>query len=187
MILNNTEKLILEEFSKNRSKRIYGREIADKFHMNQKTISNVLNNMERENILKFKTEGKNKYYFLNENNPHIREVIKIVELFKKISFLEKNRKLEKLFQKIEDKTKGIAIIFGSYAKGTQTPKSDMDLFILGNIGETRELEDSFGIEINVIKGQKDKFDMKEPFIREVMENHVILKGVEDFVNLTWSQ
>ena len=32
---------------------------------------------EKENILKYSLEGKNKYYYLNEFNPHIKEIIKL--------------------------------------------------------------------------------------------------------------
>jgi len=65
MILNINKIKILKEFSSGYHKRIYGRDIAKKLKMNQKTVSNVLNRLEKEHILEYKKEGKNKYYYLN--------------------------------------------------------------------------------------------------------------------------
>jgi len=185
MLLNKTEQIILEEFTKSKGSRIYGRAIANKFNLNQKTVSNILNKLEKEDILKFKEEGKNKYYFLNKNKLEIKEIIKLIEINKKINFMGKNPKLRKLIDEIEKISKGILIIFGSYAKNTQKKDSDLDLVIIGNIGDLKEFEDSFGIEINVIKIGKNKFDQNEVFIKELMENHIILKGTGEFVDLIW--
>lgn len=187
MLLNNTERIILEEFLKDYSNEIYGRAIAKKFKLNQKTVSNALNDLEKQNILKFRTEGKNKYYFINKSNPVIKEIIQLAELSRKLHFLNKHKQLKNLFDKIEGKTDGILVIFGSYAKGEENKDSDLDLLVIGQIQSIKNLEDSFNIDINVVKSRKDKFNIYEPFIKEVMENHIILKGVEDFVNLAWSQ
>ena len=83
MLLNKNTFNILAEFCSDYSKRIYGGQIAKKIHMNQKTISNILNNLESKNIVKYSTEGKNKYYFLNKLNPHTPEILKILEIERK--------------------------------------------------------------------------------------------------------
>ena len=63
MILNNKELRKLTEFTSDYNSKHYGRAIASKLKMNQKTVSNILNNLEKQHIIKFKQEGKNKYYF----------------------------------------------------------------------------------------------------------------------------
>ena len=83
MLLNKNILKILKEFSTDYNKRVYGRVIARKLKMNQKTVSNILNNLEKEHILKFSQEGKNKYYFMNKFNPSIKEVVKLIEIEKK--------------------------------------------------------------------------------------------------------
>ncbi len=183
MLLNKSELKIFEEFAKNKDNHIYGSAIAQKHNLNQKTISNTLNNLEKHGILKFKREGKNKYYFLNKNNSEIKEIIQLVEINKKINFMKKHAKLRGLFEKLEEKAFGILIVFGSYAKGIEKKDSDLDLFNIGGIENVRKLEDSFGIDLNIVKIKKDKFNKNEPFIKEVMENHIILKGVEEFIGL----
>ena len=72
MLLDNKVLDVLAEFSSDYTKRVYGREIARKLKMNQKTVSNTLKKLEKENVLKFEKQGKNKYYFLNKFNLQIR-------------------------------------------------------------------------------------------------------------------
>jgi len=187
MLLNKSKLKILEEFSKNKDNRIYGRAIAQKYDLNQKTISNILNKMEKEGILKFKREGKNKYYFLNKNNSNIKGTLQLVEISKKINFLKKHIKFKGLFEKLEEKTSGILIIFGSYAKDIEKKDSDLDILVIGAIGGIKELEDSFKIDLNIVKIKQAKFNKNEPFIKEIIENHIILKGVEEFIDLIWQQ
>src|SRR3990167_10716484 len=112
MLLNTKALQILEEFSSDYSKRIYGRNIAKQLKMNQKTVSNILNKLEKENILKFSIEGKNKYYYLNKFNSNIKEIVKLIEIQRKIEFLDRYKKFRELFDKINERAKGTLIIFG---------------------------------------------------------------------------
>ena len=185
MILNNKELKILAEFTNSYNSKHYGRAIASKLKMNQKTVSNILNSLEKQHIIKFKHEGKNKYYFLNKLNPATKEVIKLAEINKRIILFEKHKKLNQLLLEIEDRAKGIAVIFGSYANFTNNEKSDLDVFIMGSISELSDLESMYHIKINVVKSTKDKFNSNELFLQEIMNNHILLKGVEEFISLTW--
>ena len=187
MLLNKTEKIILLEFCKDYSKRIYGWRIAKDHNLNQKTVSNVLNRLEKKNILKYEEEGKNKYYFLNKNLSAIKEIIKIAEIEKRIDFLNRHLGMDKLFMEIIDRSNKILIVFGSYAKSTENKKSDLDLLVVGEIKDTKDLEESFNIDINIIKSNAKGIKSDEPFIKELMENHIILKGIDEFVDLKWSQ
>jgi len=85
MLLDNKENIILSEFIGDYSKKMYGRDISKRLKMNQKTVSNILNRLEKEHVLKFSTEGKNKYYFLNTFNPHLKEIIALVEIKERLT------------------------------------------------------------------------------------------------------
>ena len=185
MILNIKKLKILKEFSTDYSRRIYGRNVAQKLKVNQKTVSNILNELEGENILKFTQEGKNKYYYLNEFYPYIKEIIQLIEIQRKISFLERYKKLKELFLKLEERIQGILIIFGSYASFNATEKSDLDVFVMGKIKDIEDLEEFYNVKINIVNSNKNKFNKKEHIIKEIIKNHIVLKGVEDFVNLIW--
>ena len=130
MLLNKNKMKVLGEFSTDYSRRVYGRDIANRLKMNQKTVSNTLNELEKEHILKFKQEGKNKYYYLNEFYPYLKDVIQLIETQRKINFLEKYKKLKDIFVRLEERTEGMLIIFGSYANFTSTKISDLDVFLI---------------------------------------------------------
>jgi len=185
MILDVLELKILSEFSSGYSKKIYGRNISNKLKMNQKTVSNVLNKLERKHVLKFNQVGRNKYYFLNKYYFGIKEILNAIEISRKLHFLEENKKMISLFRKLESRANGMMIVFGSYADGSKTGKSDLDLFIIGKNFDVEDLEAEYGVKINLIKSIKSKFNENEVIVKEVIRNHVVLKGVEDFVNLIW--
>ena len=185
MLLNKNTFKILKEISSDTHKRVYGRAITQKLKMNQKTVSNTLNNLEKQNILKFSQEGKNKYYFLNKSNSHLKDIIKLVEMQNKMEFIEHNSKLKELFHQLEKKSNNTLIIFGSYANQTNNSNSDLDLFTIGKLSDTQDLENLYNIKINIIKSNKQKFDKNQPIIKEIIKNHVILKGFENFIDLIW--
>jgi len=185
MILNNKSFEILENFLADYSKKIYGRDISKRLKINQKTVSNILNRLEKDHILKFSIEGKNKYYYLNKLNPNIKETIKLIEIERKIKFIERYKKFNDLFNKLQLRTDGILVIFGSYANFSTNEKSDIDLLIIGKHKEIKDLEELYNLKINIVKIDKKKFNKSEVLIKEIIKNHVILKGVEDFIELIW--
>jgi len=185
MLLNNKELDVLNEFASDYSVKNYGRKLASRLNMNQKTVSNILNSLEKEHILKFTQEGKNKYYYLNKSNPFVKDIVKLIEINKRIMFFRRYNKLNDLFLEIEKRGKGLIIVFGSYAKFKADKNSDLDLFVIGDIKESRDLEDAYNIKINIVNSSKDKFKLNDLFIKEVINNHIILKGIEDYIELTW--
>lgn len=180
MLLNKYQQIILSEFGQDYSKRVYGRDIAKKYKLNQKTVSNILLKLEKENILKFERQGKNKYYFLNKFDSNINEIIKLIEINKKITFLNKHKKFIELFKELEKRTNGTLIIFGSYAKGSENEDSDLDLFILGSIKDVKDLEKMYNLKISILKSKKVKNN--EPIFKEIINNHILLKGEDNFIN-----
>ena len=185
MLLNDRALAILEEFCSDYEKKVYGREVAGKLRMNQKTASNILNRLEKEGILKYSTQGRNKYYFLNKLNPQIKDIVKIVEIARKNKFIQKYNKLRELFYALEKRTLGILAVFGSYANFTSNKSSDLDVFVVGSIKETADLESLYKIKINIVKSDKEKIKREDIFVKEVVKNHIIIKGVEEFIELIW--
>lgn len=185
-MLLKTEFEILEYFIKGKDKLFHGRELSRLLNKNQKTISNSLIKLEKKNILSFNYKGKNKYYFLNFDNPTINEIINLVEINKKIKFLNKNITLIDPIRELEKNCNGILVIFGSYAKGNEKKKSDIDLFLIGNINNLELIKKTYNLKLHIIKSDKKKFKKNNFFIKEIIENHIIIKGVEEFTKL-WYQ
>jgi len=109
--------------------------------------------------------------------------MELIETQKKLDFLTKYKNLKETFSKLEERTQGILIIFGSYASLSATEKSDLDVFVLGKIKDVDELEEMYNIKINIVRSSKSKFDKNENVIKEIIKTHIILKGKEEFIEL----
>jgi len=180
MLLNDLKIKVLEEFLRNYQIKLTGSFIAKKKGLNQKSAANTLNELERENILKSKIEGRNKLYYLNLDN-RIQSYLISVEYLRTFNFLEKNPIIKEIISKLQ--SKGILIIFGSYAKNLQKKDSDLDLLIIGNYNEKniKELEKIYNLEINIKKYDLSIFKKPDHLFNEVIKDHILIKGGEDFV------
>lgn len=178
---------VLKQFLRGYDKEVYGRELIGKVNISQKNIALTLNEMEREGILSSRAKGNLRYYFLNKANNLIKNYLFLAEVEQAIEFLKKNLKIKQIFEKIEKNNK-IICIFGSYAKGIQKKDSDLDLFIVGNFDEKEfnKIGETYGLKISIKGGSKSDFisslKNKNPLMNEILENHIILSGYEDFVN-----
>ena len=180
MLLDNQIQ-VFEEFLRDFNIQLTGSFIAKKKNLNQKTVSNYLNKLEGEHILKSKTQGKNKLYFLNLKNKEIvKNYILAVEHLRTINFYKKNILIKEVAEKISPYIKGIAVIFGSYAINTQKQDSDLDIFIIGRCNETEieKISKTYKIEISLKVYSKLKQDI---LTTEVVKNHIIIKNAEQFI------
>lgn len=183
-MLHNKYFKIMKHFLKGYNKEIYGRALINLVTLSQKNISLTLLELEKEGILFSKLSGNRKYYSVNFLNPLIRDHLALFESFRKIEFLEKNKKMIDISKKIEGE---VVCIFGSYAKETQDKDSDLDIFVVGKINSQnlRKLGEEYGYSIQIFNLSlidfKKELQKKNPLVLEILENHVLLKGQEVFV------
>jgi len=169
---------IFEEFLGDYSALLTGSFIAKKKKLNQKTTANYLSKLETEHILKSKTQGKNKLYFLNLDNKEIvKNYILAVEHIITLEFYKKNLVIKEISEKINEHINGSAVIFGSYAKGMQKKDSDLDILIIGecNEKEIEKIGKTYNLEINL--KIYSKFE-KDILTKEAMKNHIFIKNSE---------
>jgi predicted nucleotidyltransferase len=165
----------------------YGRELAKRTSLSQKAVALSLKELEEKGILKSKTKGNIKNYSLNLKNRNLKDIIIQIEIFKKLEFLKKYRFLKEIFNG-DNRVVGI---FGSYAKGTETKDSDIDLFIIGE--ELKQDYDKkgelFDLEISIKYFRKKEFKKllreKNNLVKEIVKNHVLISGFESFVYFVW--
>ena len=172
---------VFEEFLRDFNLKLTGSFIAKKKKLNQKTVSNYLNQLEKENILKSKMQGKNKLYSLNLNNKEIlKNFIIAIEHLRTINFYKKHLLIKEISEKIQPLIKGTVIIFGSYVKNTQKQNSDLDILIIGkcNEKEINKISKIYKIRINPKIYPKLEKDI---LIKEVIKNHIIIKNTEQFI------
>jgi predicted nucleotidyltransferase len=172
---------IFEEFLGDYSILLTGSFIAKKKKLNQKTTANYLYALEKEGIIKSKTQGKNKNYFLNQDNKEIiKNYILAVEHIRTLEFYKKNLVVKEISEKINEHINGSALIFGSYAKGIQKKDSDLDILILGkcNEKEIEKISKTYNIELNLKIYPKLEKDL---LIKEAVKNHIFIKSSEQII------
>jgi predicted nucleotidyltransferase len=181
--------MVLEEFVRDYSSMLTGSQMAKKKKLNQKSVANVLKEMEKEGLLKSKTSGKNKLFFLNlDDKETIVNFISAVEHLRVINFYKKNPLIKEIATKIIPYCNGIAVIFGSYVKGTKKGGSDLDLFIAGNCKRKKiaKISEAYRLDISIKNYPVCVFNKalsgRDFLINEVVKDHIIILGVQMFVS-----
>ncbi|MCK5016185.1 MAG: nucleotidyltransferase domain-containing protein [Candidatus Peribacteraceae bacterium] len=183
--VNDTDLKILSLFTKGYDNEFYIREVEKLLHVSSRTAFVTLAKLEKRGILESKIRGKIKSYSIN-NSSLSREFFLLTEQYKKIQFLEKNHLIKEVLDKADEFMQGIVIIFGSFAKGIQKDDSDLDLFIVGKYDEEKikEAGKNYGIDINIKSYPKKIFEKElhdDFLLKEILENHFLIKGAEGFV------
>jgi len=78
----------------------------------------------------------------------------------------------------------LIILFGSYAKGLEKKDSDIDIYIETKSRNVKKVVEDIHSKINVKIGS---FDTKSPLIKEIIKDHVIIKGIEVFYDKQFSE
>ena len=156
---------------------IHARGLAKRLDINHMTVIRNLKELVSENVLEFRKEGRNKVYFLKKNM-EARNYELISELYKLNKTLEKYPELRKIIKDIQqNKEISLAVLFGSYARGTVNKNSDIDVFV-----ETkdRNLKKELELLNSRLSLKIGDYDRSSSLIKEIEKNHVIIKGAEIF-------
>jgi predicted nucleotidyltransferase len=153
------------------------RGLAKELNTNQTTIARKAIELQKENIVDFKTEGKNKIIFLKKTF-EAKQFACICELTNAAKIIEHYSRLRDIFEKIRKNDKiFLAILFGSYAKKSSTKDSDIDIYICSTDKDLKKEIELIDSKINVKLGEYDKDNL---LIKEIEKNHVIIKGAEEY-------
>ena len=153
------------------------RGIAKKLNEPHSTILRRLNDLKNENVIDSKKEGKNKIFFLKQNIIS-RNYVFQTEVYRLTKLLKKNPELDIIFEEILKKTdEKLIVLFGSYAKGLEKKNSDIDIYIETNSRSVKKVVEEVYSKINVKIGI---FDIKSPLIKEIIKDHIIVRGIEVF-------
>ncbi|PJA71206.1 hypothetical protein CO153_02865 [Candidatus Pacearchaeota archaeon CG_4_9_14_3_um_filter_30_11] len=151
------------------------RGISKVLKVNHMMIVRKINLLEKENVVNYVAEGRNKVYFIKKSSEG-RSSFLMTENYKLMKLLLKHHFLREVVLKIQENKKiKFACIFGSYAKGLENGKSDVDLYIESEDSEIKKeyskLDSKFSIKLG-------KWDKENLLIKEIIENHVLIKGGE---------
>jgi|SRR3989338_8909232 len=155
----------------------YGRELAKELKTSLTRVQNILTELRNINVLDYKIEGKNHVYFIKKNLLS-KSFILNAENYQLAKILNKHPELEPIFQDLIKKSKcSLIILFGSYAKNTEKKDSDIDLYIETTDSKIKEeVQNIYGL-INVKIGN---FNSEDLLIKEIIKNHALIKGGENY-------
>jgi predicted nucleotidyltransferase len=165
---------IIEKLLQNKN---HARGLAKELKTNHMNIQRKIKELEKENVVDYKEEGKNKVYFL-KNNIEAKTYAFNTENYKLLKFLWKNPEFRNIIEKIQkdDRIK-LGILYGSYAKGIEKKDSDIDIYIDTRDEKIKKDIKSINMKLSLKIGKYDKSSL---LIKEIEKNHVIIKGVEEY-------
>ena len=191
--ITQTTLKIIGLYADNYKKSIHLREIARKTEVDVKSIQLQLKRLERINVLSSVFRGKNKEYTLKLDNIITKYYLIMAEGFISVIYLKKNFLIKKIFGDLGKKIDDPLILFGTFVKGGHTKESDIDLFVIGekkiDKRVVQEISDLVDREINIKSSNKTQFfnglRNKDPLVNEIVSNHIILKGIDQFCEIMW--
>ncbi len=180
--------MIINHLGKEFDKEFTMHELSKKLHIPYASFYRTINKMKE--LLAIKEIGKAKTLKLNLQNPVIQSYLAISSEEEKRSFLERNPMIREISKdlRVED----IVLLFGSYAKGEEGKKSDIDLMIINKSGNKTisfsKYELIFDKQINPVFLKIPEFqemikDNEENVGKQALRNHIVLNNPNHFWNV----
>ncbi len=175
-LISKTKQNILTLLILNEGKAYYIREIARLIGSSPMGALKALRKLEQEGIVISEKRGTQKFYSVNKESPTYAEL-------KGLAI--KSFGIARILKDILADLKGIqeAFVYGSLAKGEMDARSDIDLFIIGNVDynalskAARKAEDILGREVSFDLFSKKEFLKKKkennPYIEDIIKNEKI--------------
>ena len=134
--------------------------------------------------------GKSKTVSLKTNNPVVKAHLTVSSDEERKEFLQKQSIIKKIAAELD--VNDVVVLFGSYAKGKETEKSDIDLLIINKDGKKSlsfsKYEVLFKKKINPLFVTAKEFkkmlqDKEENVGKQALKSHIILNNPEWFWEL----
>ncbi len=167
-------------------------EIHEESKLSRPTVRKTIEDLKDFKLLKKRKKGNLSLIQLNTEAETYRVIKKLIHLDKQITEKQVKPFTEELWRKMKGKINSI-ILYGSAARGTLTPKSDIDILVLTSLEkdvkavekEARELSEGYterSLPIETMTMSTAEFKEKKhrgnDFVKSVQEDHEHLKGEE---------
>ena len=158
-------------------------EISKQLKIGYRPAYNHINEMEKEGIIQIEKIGSSKQCRLILTEPKTRHLLESLDIARKEELYKKNPKLKAILESLIQKLayKFISeihsiVLFGSYAKGTATKQSDIDLLFIVNDLKNKNLRESIDRES---ASYQYSYNVKiSPLIADIRELRNMLKVQE---------
>lgn len=176
--------VVLEYFLEKPNTKTYVKKLSRTLKISPRTAETYLKLYRKHNIVSKEVIGNTHVYMLNNDDYLVRELKKFYILSK----IKETKTVEKLKEDVD--VISIAI-YGSSSSGNYSESSDIDILIITqdkiSIKKTkipeivRELEKIFNMEVQVTLMDFNywkKTKKSSEFIKEILNNHILLYGVK---------
>lgn len=185
--IDETTLKVLGLYTAGYNREFHIREICRYLPISHGSAQNILHDLEKKRVLESETRGKTRIFRIKKSTI-MPEYFLLAEIYKKICFMERDPFTAEILERVGASCTGILLLFGSYARGTNLPDSDIDLLVTGTVDHAAitRLEADFGIEINIQETAAGIFRAKpveNPLIAEVMSCHIAWMGAEEYVRM----
>jgi len=182
-ITSKTKRSLLKLFLTNPERRFYTREIAKITGEPLNAVRRELSYLAKAGLIQSRKEGNLKLFEVVKEFPFYAELKTIIYSTVALG--------DYLRHRINDPDSiELAFIYGSVAANEETEKSDIDLFVVGDLADRElhrlisDIEKEIGREINYTLMARAEFDERrrrgEPFVRRIMEDRkLVLRGNPD--------
>jgi predicted nucleotidyltransferase len=195
--MEKLELIIMELFAADPRKRYSIRDIAKATGKQYAPVHAAVQRMVKKKALQKQRIGHTDYCSLELNGDS--SMFCFAEAWRAKEFIRKNKVAGRIIEEVLEKLKAnfyVLVLFGSYAKGSQTEKSDIDLLLVAdNNSKAEELERTISGVSRLSKKAlhvtsmyfKDFIDMasdKETnAVNQALGNHIIFRGYEEYYKM----
>lgn len=164
---------IIERLSKGPS---HIRQLARDLDMSHMTVKRTLDIMAKANAIDVRKEGRNSVYSIKATIEARSELMK-TEHHKLTDLIARHPELRQDIERLQSIHATLIAIFGSYAKKLEKPLSDIDVYVETDKryikAQAEQINRKFSVKIGKLNDS--------PLAREMKKDHVIIKGVERFM------
>ncbi len=174
---------------------IHVRELSRALKAGMPTVAHHIKSLEKEKLIFRKKEGRNVKLYLNYRSDSIIPNLYAVEYARLNELSGKvGNSIFEFIRQLANKPL-LTILFGSYAKGMHTERSDIDVFLVFNNVDREDVESKiklvkykYGVEISPVYVTFSEFRQKffnetDKFMQEIKQNRIIIQGIEWWVLL----
>ncbi len=192
--MRSKESTVIKFLIENKNEELNIRSISQSMKMDYKNVYSIIKRLEKWQLVQIETFGQSSRVKLNT----IAHPLVFEAEFERRKEVLRNKNLAVMLSNFKRAIKSklyVLLLFGSYAKKTQTKSSDIDLMFICPNG----LEDVFEKEVNrtahsmplplhpLVFSESQFIEManaKEPNVgQEALKNNVILYGIEQYYGL----
>ncbi|MCD6215486.1 MAG: nucleotidyltransferase domain-containing protein [Candidatus Aenigmarchaeota archaeon] len=189
---NITQKWVtmLLPFSGDYSAKFSASELSRKSKIPQQSVSRYLNQLAKLNLINYTKKGRNKLFYFDLEKQTTKIMLNLIENQKALSFQLKLKEIAVIINEILNFSESL-IVFGSYASGSFSKDSDIDIVIIGkhNKKQIKKIKQKQIIEINEHYISYVDFSKllksKNSLAIEIMKNHVLFGDISKIVDIFW--